>query len=126
MFEVLSLICQGKLFFDYGICTWMFGLSFTILCLIVIGYMAFIYHIIVKRLRYYRRIKYQYDLKLDHFRNFGIVLMGGFIGGFLQGIIGDGSGSAMVAAMLLVGAEPDVTSATSGYQIVFVGAASMI
>lgn len=55
-----------------------------------------------------------------------IIAGGGFVGGFLQGIIGVGSGNTMMAALLTCGINPKVASATSGYQILFIGLSSLI
>lgn len=90
------------------------------------AYLILVYHLIRKRLRTYRDIGYAYSVKLDSVTTFSIIAVGGFIGGFLQGIIGLGSGNTMVSALLVVGIDPKVTSATSGYQIVFIGASSLI
>lgn len=58
-------------------------------------------------------------------RNISIVAGSGVVGGFLQGLIGVGSGNTMVAALLTLQLHPKVTSATSGYMIVFIGLSSL-
>lgn len=88
--------------------------------------MILVYHLIQRRLKYYKEIGYKYRVKLNKTDNFIIIVLGGFIGGFLQGIIGLGSGNTMVAAMLVVGVDATVTAATSGYQIFFIGMASLV
>lgn len=92
----------------------------------MIGYVSLVYHLIRRRLKYYKEIGYRYTVKIGDTNNFIIIVLGGFIGGFLQGIIGLGSGNTMVAAMLVVGVDASVTAATSGYQIFFVGMASLV
>jgi uncharacterized membrane protein YfcA len=57
---------------------------------------------------------------------FSIIFASGFIGGLLQGIIGAGSGNAMFAALIYIGLNPKVAAGTSGFQIFFIGAASLI
>ena len=52
--------------------------------------------------------------------------MTAFIGGLVNGMLGTGVGSIMVMGMLFIGVSQPVASATSGYQIMFTGAASMI
>jgi hypothetical protein len=126
VFEVLSLFSQGKFMLRFGFCTWIFCVSFGAFCLLVIGYMIIVYRLTCKKLKYYKTIGYHYDVKLNKVQNYMILVCGGFIGGLLQGIIGVGSGNMMVWAMLVIGIDPKVTTATSGYQIVFVGAASLI
>lgn len=81
---------------------------------------------ICRRLRTYYRIGYKYSVKLTDKLNFAIIAGGGFFGGFLQGIIGLGSGNMMIASLLYVGIDARVVGATSGYQIVFIGMASLI
>lgn len=125
VFEVLSLLSQGKII-DFSFCSWIFGLTFGLLVIVLAVYLAFVYKFTSRKMEYYARIGYDYDTKLAEFKNFGLITGGGFIGGFLQGIIGVGSGNCMVAAMLTVGIDPKVTSATSGYQIVFIGLSSLI
>lgn len=74
----------------------------------------------------YQKIGYKYSIKLNDKLNFAIIAGGGFVGGLLQGVIGLGSGNMMIAALLHVGIDARVTGATSGYQIVFIGMASLI
>jgi uncharacterized membrane protein YfcA len=85
-----------------------------------------LYKFTCKKLLYYAQIGYVYEVRLNEYRNFALITCGGFIGGFLQGVIGVGSGNLMVASLLTVGLNPKVTSATSGYQIVFIGLSSLI
>jgi uncharacterized membrane protein YfcA len=77
-------------------------------------------------MKVYQQIGYKYPIKLNDKMNFAIIASGGFVGGVLQGVIGLGSGNMMIAALLYVGLDARVTGATSGYQIVFIGMASLI
>ena len=54
------------------------------------------------------------------------VLSTALLGGFVNGMLGSGVGSVMVVGMLFIGVPQAVSSATSGYQIVFTGLASLI
>jgi uncharacterized membrane protein YfcA len=49
-----------------------------------------------------------------------------YLGGFVNGLLGSGVGSVIVMGLLYGGVPAKVASATSGYQIVFTGAASLI
>ncbi len=125
VFEVLSLLCQGKLF-KFSFCSSIFAGTFSALWAVFIGYMVGVYFFTKKKMATFRRIKYNYPVRLEDGRMFAGIAAGGFLGGFLQGIIGVGSGNTMVAAMLFLGIDAKVTSATSGYQIVFIGLSSTI
>ena len=48
------------------------------------------------------------------------------LGGFATGLLGAGCGHLMIIFMGLIGVPTKVASATSGFQIVFIGAASLI
>jgi len=121
----MSLLSQGKIV-PFSLCSWTFGVAFGALVVIFIVYIVLVYKFTCRKLEYYAKIGYVYDAKLNECKNFGLITGGGFFGGFLQGIIGVGSGNCMVASMLTVGISPKVTSATSGYQIVFIGLSSLI
>jgi uncharacterized membrane protein YfcA len=54
------------------------------------------------------------------------IFVGGFLGGLVQGIIGAGSGTMMLGALIYSGLDPKVAAATSGFQIFFIGASSLI
>jgi len=125
VFEVLSLLSQGKIV-PFSFCSWIFGVSFGAFVVIFVVYVVLVYKYTCRKLEYYARIGYVYDAKLNEFKSFGLIAGGGFFGGFLQGIVGVGSGNCMVASMLTVGINAKVTSATSGYQIVFIGLSSLI
>lgn len=90
------------------------------------GFIYFIYRFTCYRLSFYKKVKYVYDVNLNNPYKFTIALLGGLIGGFLQGVIGIGSGDCMMAAMLFLNMNPRVVSATTGYQIFFVGLSSTI
>jgi hypothetical protein len=110
----------------FSFCSGIFAGSFAALCIVFFSYLIFVYKFTCNKLIYYAKIGYKYDVKLNEYRNFALITCGGFIGGFLQGVIGVGSGNLMVASLLTVGLNPKVTSATSGYQIVFIGLSSLI
>jgi uncharacterized membrane protein YfcA len=55
-----------------------------------------------------------------------VVVVGGVIGGFMQGLLGIGAGDCMISSLLLLEVHPKVASATVGYQYVFLGLADTI
>ena len=55
-----------------------------------------------------------------------MVALGGTSAGLVQGILGVGSGTFIMGVLLAYDLDPRVASATSGYQIFFIGAASFI
>jgi uncharacterized membrane protein YfcA len=78
------------------------------------------------KLKEYAKIKYKYDIELDNPYKFLIVVAGGVIGGFFQGLLGIGAGDCMISSLLLLKIHPKVASATVGYQYVFLGLADTI
>ena len=55
-----------------------------------------------------------------------MICLGGFGAGFIQGILGVGSGTFTMAVLLGIDLNPIVARATSSYQIFFIGSASFI
>ena len=79
-----------------------------------------------RRFAYYKLIKYECTTDVSSLLNFSYLVIGGITGGFLSGLIGLGAGNMMIIFMGLVGVNIKVASATSGYQILFIGSASLI
>lgn len=52
--------------------------------------------------------------------------MAGFLAGTVQGILGVGSGSCMMTFLLTTSINAQSASATSGYQVLFIGLAALI
>ncbi len=52
--------------------------------------------------------------------------MAGFLAGFVQGILGVGSGSTMMSFLLTTSINTTSASATTGYQVLFIGMAALI
>ena len=50
---------------------------------------------------------------------------GGLGAGFMQGILGVGSGTCIMAVLLALEIPPTVASACSGFQIFFIGSSAM-
>lgn len=54
------------------------------------------------------------------------MVIGGFAAGFVQGCLGIGSGTFIMAVTMSLPIIPAAASAVSGYQILFIGAASLV
>ena len=52
-------------------------------------------------------------------------MAGGFFAGLIQGVLGVGSGTCIMATLLHLSINSTSASATSGYQILFIGLASL-
>lgn len=59
-------------------------------------------------------------------RNFGLICLGGYCAGLVQGILGVGSGTFIMGTFMALNLHPKVAAATSGYQILFIGMATFI
>lgn len=57
---------------------------------------------------------------------FVILCLGGTLAGFTTGVIAAGCGHILILTMLSLHVNPKVASATSGYQVMFIGASSTI
>ena len=62
----------------------MFGLNYSIFSLLVIGFMLVVFRLTYKKLTYYKKIGYQYDIKLGNLKNFLTIAGGGFIWAFYR------------------------------------------
>lgn len=64
VFEVLSMLSQGKII-HFSFCSWIFAVSFTSLCVVFCVYLFVIYKVTCRQMAEYRKISYNYDVKLD-------------------------------------------------------------
>jgi uncharacterized membrane protein YfcA len=69
-------------------------------------------------------IKSNIDLGVT--KNFGLICLGGYFAGLVQGILGVGSGTFIMGVFVILDLHPQVAAATSGYQILFIGIAAFI
>lgn len=74
----------------------------------------------------FRKYKIIQDIYLDQKKEFFTVSVGAFFAGFIQGILGLGAGTCIMMVMMSFGIDTTVASATSGYQILFTGSASLV
>jgi uncharacterized membrane protein YfcA len=63
---------------------------------------------------------------LNNSDNFNFILLAGFLAGLAQGILGVGSGSCMMVFLLRKNLNAQSSSATAGYQVLFIGLAALI
>ena len=71
--------------------------------LFTILFLAFdllMYRYTKKKMEYFKEIGYKYDGKLDKVKNYMIVCLGGFLGGFNGGVFGIGSSTTMIFTLL--------------------------
>lgn len=66
------------------------------------------------------------EVDLSNHRNFITLCIGGTLAGFTTGVIAAGCGHILILFMLSLGVNPKIASATSGYQVMFIGASSTI
>lgn len=74
----------------------------------------------------YRKYNIFQEIYLDNHRNFLKISAGAFAAGSIQGLLGMGCGTCIMIVLLTFPIASNSASATSGYQILFTGAASLI
>lgn len=120
-------LVQGKFsFYKIGKCSWEFAVGIIFLILLTIGYLFLIKKKLTKVFLDYKEIKYVPNIDLSEKKKFIMVSLGGLCAGLVQGILGVGSGTFIMGVLLAYNLDTRVASATSGYQIFFIGAASFI
>jgi len=55
-----------------------------------------------------------------------LIVAAGLIAGLVQGVLGVGSGSCIMAFLLMTPINTQAASATSGYQVLFIGLAALV
>jgi uncharacterized membrane protein YfcA len=126
VFLLLSFFFQGKLpFYKISNCSIQFILGLVSLTLLVGGYIYFLRLRFKKTFATLRNYNLQQDIYLDKKKEFYTVAVGGFFAGFIQGTLGLGAGTCTMMVLLSFGIDSTVASATSGYQILFTGSASL-
>lgn len=83
------------------------------------------YKYTVRRMRWYREIGYDYEIELDSVKNYTLVCLGGFVGGFNGGVFGIGASTTMIFTLLYLKTIPSVISATVGFEVFFIGLGSL-
>lgn len=88
--------------------------------------MEFIRRFLYRKYAIYYRLKVRRNLDFSETRNVGLICFGGYFAGLCQGILGLGSGTFIMGVFMALNLDARVAAATSGYQILFVGAAAFI
>lgn len=65
-------------------------------------------------------------MELDNDRVFLFMVAGSLFGGCIQSILGVGCGTCIVLVLLMFSVNTSAASATSAYQILFTGGASLL
>ena len=127
VFEFFVFLVQGKLpFYDVDECDLLFYFGLLLLAVLVVCYLFLIRIKVRNTFKDYQLINYRPNVNLSSKKTFFMMALGGFSAGMVQGILGVGSGTFTMAIFLSYNLDPRVASATSGYQIFFIGAGSFI
>lgn len=123
--EVATALCQGKIV-KFENCSLPYYIALGCYVIFISAVLTVIFKLTKKRMQMYQRIGYNYKLNLDRSSVFNKIVAGGLAAGLLQGIIGMGSGHMISLVLLSMFMRPEVTSATSGFMIFFIGSASLV
>jgi uncharacterized membrane protein YfcA len=74
----------------------------------------------------YRKYSIPQEIYLDRYREFLNISAGAFAAGSIQGLLGMGCGTCIMMVLLSFPISANAASATSGYQILFTGTASLL
>ena len=127
VFEFLAFLVQGKLpFYSISKCSLNYPLGIVGLFVITLVYLMYVRVRMGKIYEQYRRLYVPQDIELDDISTFLRVVSGSFLAGLIQGILGMGCGTCIMLVLLSFPLNSTAASATSGYQILFTGSASLI
>lgn len=127
VFEFISFLVQGKLpFYSVEKCTVFYPLGIAALVVIAVGYIYWLRIRFRKVFGTYRRYNITQEVELDQAKQFFSVALGALIAGLVQGILGMGCGTCIMLVLLTLNMDSTAASATSGYQILFTGSASLL
>ena len=90
------------------------------------GYLQFIRVYLQKKFDKYELLGIEQDVYLNNSRQFYFIATGGFLAGIIGGILGLGTASCIMVFLLMTPINITSATATSGYQVLFVGLASLI
>ncbi len=96
------------------------------LVLLTFGYIKYIHKYLKKKFDTYERLHIQQEIMLNKNKNFNFILVAGLLAGCVQGILGLGSGSCMMIFLLTTSINAASASATTGYQVLFIGLAALM
>mgnify|MGYP006869343568 CR=1 FL=1 len=66
------------------------------------------------------------EINLADGKEFRFIMLAGFLAGLAQGVLGVGSGSCMMSFLLTTSINATSASATTGYQVLFIGLAALL
>ena len=92
--------------------------------MLTVTYLYFARNKLRRQYKLYRKFGIKFDIDLCKKKVFLMISIGGLMAGLVQGILGVGSGTFIMLVLLSYNIDPRVASATSGYQIFFIGSAS--
>ena len=121
------MLAQGKLpFYHINHCSPWFFVGIALLLVVTLGYLRLLFSQMNKLFAKYRLYNIEQEIYLDGKSEFFKIAGGGFAGGFIQGFLGMGCGTCLMMIMTSFPIYSTSASATSGYQYLFTGGASLI
>lgn len=123
--QLVAGITEGAIF---GIkhCTLAYYLTFSGFVALTLVILYICRRLVATNMANYIKDGFSYELPLQQNKTFVKLVVGGFMAGLIQGLVGLGSCFIIIYVMMSFDVMPQVASAVSGYIIVFVGAASLI
>ncbi len=73
----------------------------------------------------YKKVKFNVEIDLEDRKTFWRLVLGALGAGLVQGTLGVGAGTFLMAVLLASPLHPRVAAATSGYQLLFTGSAAL-
>lgn len=70
------------------------------LTVVYLAFVVIMYQYTKRKMEYYRKIQYEYEIKLDSMKFFVTIAVASFLGGFNGGVFGLGSSTTMIFALL--------------------------
>ena len=126
-FELLAFLVQGKLpFYKVGKCDLLFALGICVLVAVTIVYLLLLFARMKRTFARFAKHGLEQEISLDRSRDFWRVAMGALTAGLIQGMLGMGCGTCIMMVLLAYPIASTAASATSGYQILFTGSASLL
>ena len=127
VFEFISFLFQGKLpFYSVEKCSAWYPIGIAAIALVTLFYIYLLRMRFRKLFATYWRCNIIQEVELDQSRKFYSVIAGAFVAGLVQGILGMGCGTCIMLVLLSMEMDSTAASATSGYQILFTGSASLL
>ena len=100
LFELVSVISQGRLILDFDFCTKWYIIGVCLFTLFYAGTVVAIYFYTKKQLEKYKRIKYHYKYPIDNLKYFFYIGIGSFAGGFIGGAFSLGNTTTIIFVLI--------------------------